>query len=367
MATKSEIMESAFRLGTGRYIQEDGAAGRLGEELALLGCNHPYIIHGKTALSVAGEKIAKSLSDAGMEAFYHEYTAFCNPARADEIIKSEAFAACDSVVAVGGGNACDLSKLVAAMSGKPVVTIPTSSATCAAYTPLSVCYNDQNQTIGTTHHVREVSCVLADMEILCRQPARLLLSGVYDSLAKLIEIKQRLVGKTEDEIDIGLRSSYVMSEFLYDRLLENLPHAVEGLKIGRNDKIIYDTVYLLIALTGIISSLARGSNQSAIAHKIYETTRTLFPAEAHDYLHGELVGIGLIPQLIFNGEAEKAAAFKAQMQSLGMPTTLSEVGIPATPETAKAYTDLIEGSNAMDGTTPEEVALLRKAFGEICK
>ncbi|MBQ6990909.1 MAG: hypothetical protein IJN58_07620, partial [Clostridia bacterium] len=61
------------------------------------------------------------------------------------------------------------------------------------------------------------------------------------------------------------------------------------------------------------------------------------------------------------------AAFKAQMQSLGMPTTLSEVGIPATPETAKAYTDLIEGSNAMDGTTPEEVALLRKAFGEICK
>ena len=67
MATKSEIVESAFRLGTGRYIQEDGAAGRLGEELALLGCNHPYIIHGKTALSVAGEKIAKSLSDAGME------------------------------------------------------------------------------------------------------------------------------------------------------------------------------------------------------------------------------------------------------------------------------------------------------------
>ncbi|MBR4865119.1 MAG: iron-containing alcohol dehydrogenase [Clostridia bacterium] len=367
MATKSEIVESAFRLGTGRYIQEDGAAGRLGEELALLGCSHPYIIHGKTALSVAGEKIAKSLSDAGMEAFYHEYTAFCNPARAAEIVESDVFAACDSVVAVGGGNACDLSKLVAAMSGKPVVTIPTSSATCAAYTPLSVCYNDQNQTIGTIHHVREVNCVLADMEILCRQPARLLLSGVYDSLAKLIEIKQRLLDKPEDEIDIGLRSSYVLSEFLYDRLLENLPHAVEGLKLGRNDKIIYDTVYLLIALTGVISSLARGSNQSAIAHKVYETTRTLFPAEAYDYLHGELVGIGLIPQLIFNGEAEKAAAFKAQMQSLGMPTTLSEVGIPATPETQKAYTDLIEGSNAMDGTTQEEIALLRRAFSEICQ
>ena len=116
MATKSEIVESSFRLGTGRYIQEDGAAGRLGAELTLLGCKKPYIIHGKTALSLAGEKIANSLSDAGMEAFYHEYTSFCNPARAAEILESEAFAACDCVVAVGGGNACDLSKLVAAMS-----------------------------------------------------------------------------------------------------------------------------------------------------------------------------------------------------------------------------------------------------------
>lgn len=367
MATKSEIMESSFRLGTGRYIQEDGAILRLGEELSLLGVKKPFIIHGKTALSIAGAKIAASLQKAGISAHYFEYTAFCNPARAAELIQSPEFGTCDVVIGVGGGNAIDLSKLAAAMSGRPVVTIPTSSATCAAYTPLSVCYNDQNQTIGTTHHLREVSCVLVDMEILCHQPQRLLVSGVYDSLAKLIEIQQRLVGKDEEEIDIGLRSSFVMSEFLYQRLLENLPHACDGLKTGRNDKIIYDTVYLLIAVTGIISSLARGSNQSAIAHKIYETTRTLFPAEAHDYLHGELVGIGLIPQLIFNGENEKAAAFAAQMRSLGMPATLSEVGIPATPETAKAYTDMIEASSAMDGTTEEEVLLLRKAFRAICQ
>ena len=67
---------------------------------------------------------------------------------------------------------------------------------------------------------------------------------------------------------------------------------------------------LPIAITGLISGLARGSNQCAIAHKIYETTRILFPAESRPYLHGEIVALGLLPQLIYNGEAEKEKNFR---------------------------------------------------------
>ena len=48
MATKSKIVETAFRFGSGRYIQESGAAGRLAEELARLGCCNPFVIGGKT-------------------------------------------------------------------------------------------------------------------------------------------------------------------------------------------------------------------------------------------------------------------------------------------------------------------------------
>ncbi len=367
MATKSKVVESSFRLGVGRYIQEDGAALRLADEVELLGCKKPFIMHGKSAIREAGEKIRKSLADKGMEACYYEYTEFCNPELCETVIAvSEEFKSCDCVVAVGGGNVCDASKLLAAYTDRPVITVPTSSATCAAYTPLSVMYNYEGQTIGSRHHVCEVNAVLVDMEILCRQPVRLLVSGIYDSLAKKIETSQRLIGRTEDEIDIGLRSSYVLSEFIYDRLLADLVKVCDDTANGRNTKAVYDTVYILIAVTGLISSLARGSNQCAIAHKVYETTRIVFPKEAHDKLHGELVAIGLITQLIYNGEPEMAEQFKQQMKALGMPVCLAEIGITPDEESIKKFTDNIENSSAMAGTTPEEVEKFRRAFAAVC-
>ncbi len=367
MATKSKVVEGSFRLGAGRYIQEDGAVLRLAEEIKMLGCKKPYIIHGKRAMAVAVEKIEKSLNDGNIGAVFFEYTEFCNPELCNRIIASPEFAICDCVVGVGGGNVCDASKLCGARAGLPVITVPTSSATCAAYTPLSVCYNSEGQTIGTIHHKCEVNCILADMEILCRQPLRLLVAGVYDSLAKMLEIKQRLDGKSEDEIDIGLRSSYVLSEFMYERLLSDLPKASEDVVNGENTKALFDTVYLTVAVTGVISGLARGSNQTAIAHKIYETSRSLFPHESHSSLHGELVAIGLISQLIYNGEPQKAEIFKNQMRSLGMPTSLSEAGLEMTADNIKSFTEKIEKSSALAGCSEEEILKFRQAFEVISR
>lgn len=366
MATKSKIVESSFRLGAGRYIQEDGAARRLGSELELLGCKRPYVIHGKRALAEAGERLREGLAQKEMEAEYYEYIGFCNPVLCESIVACESFRQCDAVVGVGGGNACDAAKLCAAMAGLPVITVPTSSATCAAYTPLSVMYDGEGHTVGTRHHLREVNAVLADMEILCRQPLRLFVAGIYDSLAKLVEIRQRLDGKSEAEIDIGLRSSYALSEFIYERLLADLPTACDDVSNGRNTKAVYDTVYNTVAVTGVISGLARGSNQTAIAHKVYETTRTLFPQEARDRLHGELVAIGLIPQLIYNGEEKKAAEFKRQLHLLGLPVSLAEAGISVNGESIRAYTDKIEASSALAGADGDELQRFRKAFLSIC-
>ena len=214
MATKSRIAESAFRLGVGRYIQEDGAISKLGSEIARLGKCKPFIIGSKTALKITKELIEASLAENGMSGVFYNYEGFCNADHGDRIINSESFAECDIVIGVGGGNIMDAAKYCAVKSNKFVINIPTSSATCAAYTPLSVLYNDIGQKVGTAHHSVEVNAVIVDMEILCKQPVRLLVSGIYDALAKVPETRQRILGKSEDEIDIGLRSSFVLSEFV---------------------------------------------------------------------------------------------------------------------------------------------------------
>lgn len=364
MATQLSIKESSFRIGSGRYIQDSGCIARLAEEIKRLGCSRPFVIGSSTALSLARPAMEASLDAAGLHAVWHTYAGFCCEARLNEIMAADEFRAADIVIGVGGGNCMDAAKFCAASSRRPVINVPTSSATCAAFTPLSVMYTPEGRTAGTNHLGEEVNCVLADMDILCRQPVRLLVSGIYDSLAKLIETTQRLQGRTEDETDIGLLSSFALSRFSYDWMLRHLTECTDDVAQGRNSKVVYDMVYILIALTGVISGLARGSNQCAIAHKVYETTRTIRPEEAKPWLHGELVGIGLLAQLIYNSEPEASARFAEQMTALGMPIRLSHC-VPMTDADLDAMFEKICASTAMAGTGEAEKVRLRDALEQI--
>lgn len=362
MATKSKVVEKSFRIGAGRFVQEDGCIKTIGDEVKFLKCNKPFVMGGTTALSITKKDISKSLSDKGLDAFYYEFKGFCDPEHCKKIVESDEFKNSDIVIGVGGGILMDASKLCAVLGDKPVILIPTSSATCASYAPLSVTYNEIGQPLGTKHHNREVNCVLCDMEILSKQPARLFKSGVYDSLAKFMETKQRIIGKNKDEIDIGLRSSFELSKFLFDRLNADFEQAINDIENKKNTKAVFDCVYLAIAVTGVVSGMARGSNQTAIAHKIYESARALFPEHASKYLHGEVVAVGLISQLYYNGEIENAQKFAQEMKERNMVISLNEMGIEHTEENLINLYDKMLASSAMAGTTEEEHKQLMEAL-----
>ena len=184
----------------------------------------------------------------------------------------------------------DFATLGAALAGLPIINIPTSTATCAAFTPLSVCYTEDGRTLGTAHHKTEVNAVIADPEILICQPPRLLLAGVFDAQAKFLEIKHRY--RPEDaSYSLGLDYAYVMAVRSYNELSKKTAACLEAIEKGEVNDAFEQTVYTLIAATGVISGIARGSNQTALGHKFYEITRALYPTESKPYLHGELVGV----------------------------------------------------------------------------
>lgn len=340
------IKEESFRIGCGRYIQGAGCIEKAGDEVLRLGSS-PLIIGGKTALSITKAKIEKSVAGKCNKYEFVVHTGTCNEERAKELAELAKEKDYDVIVGVGGGVICDFSKLCGYFAKLPVINIPTSSATCAAYTPLSIRYTPEGKTVGSLHYTYEVNCVIADTSIISNQPVRLLLAGVFDALAKFVEIKQRFTEETK-VYPIGLDYAYIMSKYSHKLLNDITQKCIYDIEKGEISDDVENIIFTTIAATGVISGIARGSNQTALAHKFYETTRYLFPESSKPYLHGEIVGVGLILQNHFNGEEENNITLIELMKKYNMPYRLEDIGVDKTDEVFIKYYEKLCNSTAIE-------------------
>lgn len=351
---------SSFRIGCGRYIQKENLLSECAEELVRYGKN-PLILAGKTAWNIVSPALEKSFRAAELSYQLLIHRSTCNREDAEAAARFAREKHCDMIVGIGGGVMMDFAKLTATFADLPIVNIPTSSATCAAYTPLSVCYTKEGRTVGTTHHDREVDAVLADTSVLLHQPPRLLLAGVFDALAKFLEIKHRY--RPEDEsYPLGLDYAYFMALRSYDVLSSKTAAALAAMESGECTEAFEQVIFSAIAVTGVISGIARGSNQTALGHKFYEITRTLYPETSRPYLHGELVGIGLLLQNEYNGERKKNAEILSFMKKYGLPASPAAAGVPADETAISAYYEKIMASSAMADADSAAKAALRPAL-----
>ena len=195
--------------------------------------------------------------------------------------------------------------------------------------------------------------VIADTEIISAQPVRLLLAGVFDALAKFVEIKQRF-SEDAKSYPMGLDYAYVMSKYSYKVLNDKTQKCIDDMEKGEITEDVENMIFTTIAATGVISGIARGSNQTALAHKFYETTRFLFPESARPYLHGEIVGVGLLLQNHFNGEEENNTALLELMRKYNMPFRPEDIGVDKTEEAFNRYYEKICDSSAIESKEESE-------------
>ncbi|MBO5370075.1 MAG: iron-containing alcohol dehydrogenase, partial [Clostridia bacterium] len=355
------IHEESFRIGCGRYIQGKGYASRCGDEVRRFG-TAPLIIGDDTTLSVAGERIVTSVSKVCNKYEVYAHNGTCNDECAAEVAEMMHQKGLDVVVGTGGGVIMDFAKLCAHFAKVPVINVPTSSATCAAFASLSVRYTPDGRTVGSKHYEKEVDAVIVDTEIIATQPTRLFLSGMFDSIAKYCEIKQRISEISASGDAMGLDYAYAMSARSYEVLNNTVSKCINDMENGIISTEFENAVFAIIAATGVISGIARGSNQCALAHKFYEVTRLLFPETSKPYLHGELVGMGLLLQNHFNGEEETNQQLLRLMKQHNMPYRISDVGIDSSAETFEEYYNKICASSAIDDTNEPVCQKFRKSL-----
>lgn len=315
------IRDHAYKLGCGRLLFAHGSLAQLGEEARNLG-QRPLVICGQKAYAAVGPRVRSSLTEAGLSPRIEVCTDPCSEEIARHYARLMQAEGLDLIIGAGGGRIMDLAKIIADIAGVPVANVPTISATCAAYTPLSVVYTPEGRCRGTWYFQWEVALVVCDLDILCAQDPRYLAAGMADAIAKHVEIKHHMSALPAESQDVLIARQ--LARTIYDDLFTLGAAAAEDLTSEAAVRCIFHA----IITTGMVSGIARGMYQSAIGHAFYEVVRSLYPQESKPWLHGEVVGVGLRLQERYGGYGEEEALLTAFMTRLHMPLTLTDISLP---------------------------------------
>lgn len=373
--TLEEIkLDNAYKFGAGRYIQQTGALETIAEETARLG-KKPFIIAGPRAWAATEGRIEKAFKEAGMAYELAVYPGQNTYEKAKEHAAAAIELGCDVIIGVGGGRIMDQSKAAAYFGGvqlslprghMPVVQVPTSIATCAAFAPLSVMYTEEGASLGSLRHNFEMDAILVDMDVIVNEPPRYVASGILDGMSKMVEMQNGHDHIDIEEFDVGLVTAFTLAKYTMETYRSRGMQAVQDVADKKLTKAVEDIAYLNIAVAGIISGCSKGFGQTALGHECYELIRTHFTKEAKDFIHGEIVAVGQCMQLSFNGQEDQIPALREMMRTFHMPMTLKDIGIEPTAENVeKLYQDLYHSPFVKD--CPEEAERLRRAMKWLCE
>jgi glycerol dehydrogenase-like iron-containing ADH family enzyme len=214
---------------------------------------------------------------------------------------------CDTVVAVGGGQAMDMGKYLAWKRGCPLVTIPTIVSTNAYVTQAVGVRNE-----GKVEYIGEVTpeLVVVDYDLIRTAPAELNLAGCGDILSiHTASFDWHMAHQAGQEPRGYVPQAVARARALVERLAER----AEDIR-ALTDEGIRTIVECYLEINDICIPLghyrAEEGPEHFFAYNVeYLTGRT--------YVHGWLVGLGI--QLVSQFQENDPAGIETLMQRLGLP------------------------------------------------
>lgn len=310
----------------GRYLQGPGAITRLPEMAERLG---------RTAVMFLGThfydreigRIRALFSDSGTVVSFHkiQVSGSAPDVKALKALIAREPMPPEVVIGLGGGKTLDTVRIAAAQLGLRMILIPTSAATNAATSGLSVLYDEAGsaQTVYLRHNP---DCILVDTEYVAQGSARMLAAGIGDSLATYFEARNNWLTNNINTVMPGYRRTLcgkAIAEACLETLLQNGEAAFRAAQSGLRTEAFEDTVEAI----NLLSGLGWENNGCSIAHAMTPALSVI--PEAHGKMHGECVAFCLLVQLLLDRETpERFQAVYRLCRTLGLPVSLGELGIP---------------------------------------
>jgi glycerol dehydrogenase len=312
-----------LRIAPERYVLDAGVVATLDRHLDAATTDSAYVLGGDRAYDVVRDDLDASLERAGIEPHYADFEGECCPPAAFDHRERVERLAPDVVVAVGGGKAIDTAKL-AAEGHCRVVAVPTTAATCAAWTALSVVYNPD----GTYHSGVALSrcpeLVAADLDVLADAPARLLANGVMDASAKHFETRLMAeAGRPANRWGVS-----IATETYLDDLRAYAKPAYEDVRAGTVTPVVEDAIETSLAAPGLTAGLLSDSSYLGFPHVFCYTLLEYGSVIQRSY-HGERVAYGIVvlQRILGDDAAADPDELAAWYGSLDAPLALRELGV----------------------------------------
>ncbi|MBC5649210.1 glycerol dehydrogenase [Christensenella tenuis] len=258
------------------------------------------------------------------------------------------------VLGIGGGKTIDVANAVAVPLGIPNIVIPTTAATDAPTSSLSVIYHADGSHKGEFFFDHSPCLVLVDSEIIAKAPVRFLVSGMGDALATLIEAEANRKSDSPNLVynnDGGFKrtvAATAIARACYDTLLR------DGLKakIACEENKVTEALENIIETNTLLSGLGFENNATAGAHSVNDGITSL-PEGAKTY-HGEKVAFGTLTQLVIEDASnERLDEVIRFCIDVGLPVCLADLQVPNTAENIRKIAEA--SMHSCWGSMPFEV------------
>jgi len=308
-----------------RYVQGDGVIGQLGQYLRGGDITCAAVLLSKRSQAAEGKTLINSLHAADIETVICSFGGECSleeiGGHAESLLSAPVKV--DVLIAVGGGKCVDAGKAIAYRMGTPVIIVPTLASNDAPCSAVAVLYTSQGVSSDIEFYRQNPAMVLVDTGIVARASERYLVAGMGDAMATWYEACA--CAKCGGLTPVGGRTTLAgeaLSELCANVLYKEGLGAVEAVAMSRVD----EALERVVEANTLLSGIGFESGGLAAAHGLAQGY-TVLPTVEHNYLHGELVAMGLMAQLVLEQRPDEARRVARFFADIGLPTHLDQIGL----------------------------------------
>jgi glycerol dehydrogenase-like iron-containing ADH family enzyme len=313
----------ALAIAPARVLRGAGILANVSAEIAHLG-QRPLVIGGDRTLPLIQSQLLPVLIAANLVAVIGSYGTDCSEAANAQLKSLATEHQADLIIAVGGGKAMDTAKLVAYQLHLPIVTIPTSGATCAAWTALSNIYSEQGAFQYDVALARCPDLLVLDYDLIATAPRRTLVAGIGDAIAKWYEASVSSGSSDRTLLINAVQQARVLRDILFQK---------SAIALDTPGSLVWqDVVDASVLMAGVTGGIGGAQCRTVAAHAVHNGLTHL--AASHGMLHGEKVAYGILVQLrleeMLQGNQLAATARQQLLQfygEIGLPQTLADLSL----------------------------------------